>query len=508
VGEAAEALLTSSAAPIVLIRRLAGAPVAAGVAPGTPTLGVMLPAMPLHHLLLRACGFPVVATSGNLSEEPICTDEREAVARLGAIADLFLVHDRPIERHVDDSVAWVLRGEPRLLRRARGYAPLPVRLARELPPVLAVGAQLKSTVALGVGRQVFVSQHIGDLETAQSRAAFERVIADFLRLYDTVPAAIAHDLHPDYPSTRWAAAEAGGAESGARTAGTEALLAEIPRVAVQHHHAHLASCLAENDEEGTALGVIWDGTGLGTDGTIWGGEFLAGDARGYTRAAHLLPFALPGGDAAVREPRRSALSLLEQAFGGGAFGMGTLAPVASFTPGELRVMRQMLETGFQAPATTSMGRLFDGVAAVLGLCQRSRFEGEAAMALEAAADPRVRDAWEMPLAASPATGAEALDWRPLLRQLVAEMWDGVPIATLAARFHNTLADAAVEVARRVGERSVALSGGCFQNRLLAARTADALEQAGFRVLMHRLVPPNDGGISLGQVAVAAARMQG
>jgi hydrogenase maturation protein HypF len=495
VGDEAEALLTGPEAPIVLLRRLASAPVAANVAPGNPTLGVMLPAMPLHHLLLRACGFPVVATSGNLSEEPICTDEREAVARLGAIADLFLVHDRPIERHVDDSVAWVLRGEPRLLRRARGYAPMPVRVARELPAILAVGAQLKNTIALGVGRQVFVSQHIGDLETAQSQAAFERVIADFIRLYEASPAAIAHDLHPDYPSTRWALSPRGP-------------LADVPRIAVQHHHAHLAACLAENGVEGAALGVVWDGTGYGPDGVIWGGEFLVGDARGYRRAAHLLPFALPGGDAAIREPRRSALSLLHQAFGEHALEMGTLAPVATFTPGELRVMRQMLTTGFRAPNTTSMGRLFDAVAAILGLCERAGFEGQAAMALEAAADPHVRDAWELPLVADADTGAEALDWRPMVRRLVEEMWGGEPIGTLAARFHNTLAAAAVQVAKRVGEPRVALSGGCFQNRLLATRTASALEDAGFRVLMHRLVPPNDGGISLGQVAVAAAKLSG
>ncbi|HET7228549.1 MAG TPA: carbamoyltransferase HypF [Longimicrobium sp.] len=493
VGEEAEALLAGPEAPIVLLRRLGDAPVAANLAPGNPTLGVMLPSTPLHHLLLRACGFPVVATSGNLSEEPICTDEHEAVTRLRGIADLFVVHDRPIERHVDDSVAWVLCGEPRLLRRARGYAPLPVRVSRDLPPVLAVGAQLKNTVALGMGRQVFVSQHIGDLETAESQAAFERVIADFLRLYDAHPAAIAHDLHPDYPSTRWAALLAGET-------------ADAPRVAVQHHHAHLASCLAENGAGGTALGLIWDGTGYGPDGTIWGGEFLAGDARGYVRAAHLLPFALPGGDAAIREPRRSALALLRAAYGEEAFGMGTLAPVAAFTPGELRVMAQMLETGFRSTPMTSMGRLFDGVAALLGLCQRSGYEGEAAMALEAAADPHVHDAYEMPVITCAETGLDALDWRPMIRRMVADEWSGVRVDEIAARFHNTLAAAAVAVAARVGEPRVALSGGCFQNRLLATRTACSLENAGFRVLMHRLVPPNDGGVSLGQVAVAAARL--
>jgi hydrogenase maturation protein HypF len=493
VGEEAEALLASPEAPIVLMKRRADAPVCAGVAPGQPNLGVMLPATPLHHLLCRAAGIPLVATSGNLSEEPICTDEHEAVERLGGIADLFLVHDRPIERHVDDSVAWVLRGEPRLLRRARGYAPLPIRVAREMPTVLAVGAQLKNTVALGMWRQVFVSQHVGDLETAESRAAFERVIADFLRLYRARPAAVAHDLHPDYPSTRWAL-EAEGA------------LAGIPRIAVQHHHAHLASVLADNGVEGTALGMIWDGTGYGPDGVIWGGEFLAGDAHGYRRAAHLLPFTLPGGDAAVREPRRTALALLHATFGEVAFDLRGLAPVAAFDEKEMRILRQMMATGFRTPRTTSMGRLFDGVGSLLGLCHRAGYEGEAAIMLEAAADVHEQGVYELPLSGDAATGADALDWRPMLRRIVTEQMDGASVATISARFHNTLAAAAVEVAKHVGEPRVALSGGCFQNRLLATRTADALERAGFRVLLHRQVPPNDGGISLGQAMIAAASL--
>ena len=278
----------------------------------------MLPSTPLHHLLLAAVDAPLVATSGNLSDEPIATDEREAVARLGPIADLFLVHDRPVERHADDSVGWLFGEELQLLRRARGFAPLPVPVATTLPTVLAVGAHLKNVVGLGLGSEVVLSQHVGDLETPEALAAFERVIADLLRLWEAEPVAIAHDLHPDYLSTRWARRAAAGDESEGPL--PPAILAaaregRLRLVGVQHHHAHLASCLAENGAQGPALGVTWDGTGYGTDGTVWGGEFLLGDAAGFARVAHLRPFRLPGGDAAVKEPRRPALALLLELFG-------------------------------------------------------------------------------------------------------------------------------------------------------------------------------------------------
>jgi hydrogenase maturation protein HypF len=489
----AEAVMESPAAPIVLLARLPGAEIAREVAPGNPTLGLMLPPTPLHHLLLRAAGFPLVATSGNLSEEPICTDEAEAVERLGGIADLFLVHDRPIERHVDDSVAWVLRGQARLLRRARGYAPLPVRLTEPVPPVLAVGAHLKSAVALGLGRQVFLSQHIGDLETPQAYAAFERVIADFLRLYDARPVAVAHDLHPDYLSTRWA------------DAADEVLGPEVRRIAVQHHHAHLAACLAENHASGSALGVIWDGAGLGPDGTVWGGEFLLGDAAGYERVASLLPFRLPGGDAAAREPRRVALALLWEMLGAEAAERIDFAPVAALAPAERALLAQMLEREVRSPVTTSMGRLFDGVAALLDLRQTASFEGEAAMALEHAADADAHGAYALPLLPPAADGGPLrLDWRATLATLLEERARGIDPGRIAARFHDALVGGILAVARHAGVEQVALSGGAFQNRLLTERAARALERAGHRVLLHRAVPPNDGGIALGQVAIAAA----
>lgn len=492
ISPAAAALLESAEAPIVLLPRLGEETVARAVAPGRPELGLMLPATPLHHLLLRAASAPLVATSGNLSEEPICTDELEALSRLAGMADVFLVHDRPIERHADDSVVRIAAGAPRVLRRARGYAPLPVAVAEELPVILAVGAHMKTAVALSVGRQVFLSQHIGDLETPEAMGAFTRVIADFTKLYDASPVLVAHDLHPGYPSTRWA-------EEWAVAHG-------IPSVAVQHHHAHLVSCLAENETPGTALGVTWDGTGYGTDGTVWGGEFLRGDAGGFTRFAHLRPFRLPGGEAAVREPRRAALAVLFEVLGGDALSREDLPPVCAFSQHERTLIAQMLETGLNAPLTTSAGRLFDAVAALLGLSQRTRYEGQAAMALEAAADPREEAAWPLPLV--PREGAPALlDWGPLLHALLEDLGHGVNAGRLAARFHNSLVDGIVRTAEAAGETRVALTGGCFQNRFLLERASERLSALGFTVLLHREVPPNDGGISLGQVLAGAHHLK-
>ncbi len=513
----AEALLISPEAPIVLLRKLteraADAPAdpsrrqavtcscdhpvtpASSVAPANPYFGVMLPYTPLHHLLLREAGFPVVATSGNLSDEPICTDEAEAMQRLAGIADVFLVHDRPIARHADDSVAWIVAGAPRLLRRARGYAPLPITLKEAIPTILAVGAHLKNTVALSVGRQVFISQHIGDLETPEALAAFERVIVDFLRLYEARPVAIAHDLHPEYLSTKWANERGISPDP-------------CPLIPVQHHHAHLAACLAENQVDGPALGVTWDGTGYGTDGTIWGGEFLLGDAAGYARVAHLRPFRLPGGEAAVREPRRVALALLWELYGEAALVMDDLAPIRSFRPAERRVLAPMLARGVNAPVTTSAGRLFDGIAALIGLHQEVSFEGQAAMALEFVADGCEMAAYETEIKGQAAGGREqslVLDWAPLVVAVLADLRRGIPQGIIAARFHNALIEAMVAVAQAVGQPAVALTGGCFQNRLLTERGAERLARAGFRVLLHRQVPPNDGGISLGQVVIAAAQ---
>ncbi|MCJ7491410.1 MAG: carbamoyltransferase HypF, partial [Dehalococcoidia bacterium] len=335
-----ERLLTSPESPIVLLERLPKSAMAPSVAPDNPYVGSMLPYTPLHHLLMRELGFPVVATSGNLHDEPIVTDEAEAVEAIAGIADRFLVHDRPIERHVDDSVVRVQLGREMVMRRARGYAPLPIIVRRALPPLLAVGGHLKNTVAVSRGSEVILSQHIGDLETAKALFAFRKVITDLLSLYEVTPVAIAHDAHPDYLSTQWAKR------------------APYPAVAVQHHHAHLAACIAENDVDGEVLGVTWDGAGYGDDGTLWGGEVLLGDASGYRRVAHLRPFRLPGGEAAITEPRRTALGLLHEI---GA-GFDLLPPPSDAPPlseSDLALLDQMLARGVNSPVTTSAGRLFD-----------------------------------------------------------------------------------------------------------------------------------------------------
>jgi hydrogenase maturation protein HypF len=477
-----ERLLLAPEAPIVLLRRKAGANIAAAVAPGNPYLGVMLPYTPLHHLLLAELGFPVVATSGNCSDEPICTDEHEALARLAGIADVFLVHDRPIVRHVDDSVVRVVMGREMVLRRARGYAPLPVEVAESLPPLLAAGGHLKNTVAVSVGRQVFLSQHIGDLETAPALEAFRGAASDLPRIYNVRPEAVACDLHPDYHSSRFA--ERAG----------------VPVVRVQHHYAHILACMAEHGLAGPVLGVAWDGTGYGTDGTVWGGEFLRVTGTGFKRVTHFRRFPLPGGDRAVREPRRSALGLLYEMFGEETFCKSELAPLRAFSARELAALRVMLAKGLNAPRTSSAGRLFDAVGSVLGLRQAAAFEGQAAMELEFARDGvETGESYPFRIAGG------AVDWGPMLLEILREAARGDPAARVAAKFHNALADMVVAVARQVGQETVVLSGGCFQNATLLEATVSRLRAAGFLAHWPQRIPPNDGGIALGQVLAAARR---
>ncbi|MCM2270646.1 MAG: carbamoyltransferase HypF, partial [Thermoanaerobaculia bacterium] len=509
------ALLTSPAAPIVLLVERPGSPLAPSVAPGTPHVGVLLPTTPLHHLLARDCGFPLVCTSGNLTDEPIAIGDAEALTRLGGIADLFLGHDRPIARHVDDGVAWIADGAPQWLRRARGVAPLPVRLPADGPTLVAVGAHQKDVAALALGRQLFLSQHLGDMETPEAHAAFERVILDLMRIYEAVPAAIAHDLHPDYPTTQWARRAA--LADGGLLARAGLAPAALPLVAVQHHHAHLAAALAEHGVAGAALGLTWDGTGYGADGTIWGGEWLLGDAAGFERVARLRPFRLPGGDAAVRAPWRVAAALLAQLDLSSEEIARALPAFAALATGERRVLRGMIGGGLRSPWTSSAGRLFDGVAALVGLADEISYEGEAAMRLEHAADagphdpyPHAFSAVDEPTGFAPAQRPSRelleLDWRPMVRAIVAERARGVAPARIAARFHATLVAAGAEIADRLGAGVVALTGGCFQNRRLTSALGARLRADGRRPLVHRQVPANDGGIALGQAAVARARL--
>lgn len=495
VSELEARLLTAPESPIVLLSRREGSGrrvIAENVAPANPYLGVMLPYTPLHHLLMREIGFPVVATSGNLSDEPILTEEHDALRRLGGIADLFLVHNRPIVRHADDSIVRVMMGRELLLRRARGYAPLPVDCGRTVPGILGVGAHLKNTVALSVGNSIFVSQHVGDLENRESFMSFQRVIQDFRRLYRTEPARIAADMHPDYLSTKYAK------DSG------------IPLIQIQHHFAHVAACMAENEISGRVLGVSWDGTGYGPDGTVWGGEFLLTDGGSFTRVAAFRKFRLPGGAAAVKEPRRAALGVLYEIMGDGVFGRKDLIPVGAFSDSELRVLAKMLGNDIHSPWTTSAGRLFDAAASLAGLRQRMRFEGQAAMELEFAAfREKTDESYPFFLNRTDAgnTGKEAFitaDWEPLVAAMINDVRDQIPLARIARRFHNTLVEIIVETARAVGEERVVLTGGCFQNRLLTERSVVRLRAEGFKPYWHQRIPPNDGGISLGQV-VAAGR---
>jgi hydrogenase maturation protein HypF len=488
-----ERLLRSPEAPIVLLRRgKAPSALSGQIAPRNPCLGAMLPYTPLHHLLMAELAFPVIATSGNVSDEPISIDEHEARQRLGHIADLLLVHNRPIVRAVDDSVVRVMMGRELVLRRARGYAPLPVALRRgkqNSPAIFAVGGHLKNTVALAAGRQVFISQHIGDLENVLTFEAFLRVGADLQRLFETKPAIVGADAHPDYLSTKFAAE----------------LLAERPLlrgVSVQHHSAHVLACMAENELEPPVLGVAWDGTGYGLDGTIWGGEFLLVTETSIARRAHLRQFPLPGGEKAIREPRLIAMGLLREIFGEDVFALDVLPPGITFSASELAAMKVLLRGSLHSPLTSSVGRLFDGVAALAGLRQKVSFEGQAAMELEFLLEGiETNEAYSFKFcgAGQSANDAFILDWQAVIEGILGDLKRGSPGAEISAKFHNALVEAIIGVARRVGQNQVALTGGCFQNRYLTERAVQRLEQEGFRPYWHQRVPPNDGGIALGQI---------
>lgn len=488
------ALLCASSRPIVLLRRQRSrgrlAP-AEAVAPGCPTLGVMLPSTPVHHLLLRQVGRPLVMTSGNRSDEPIAYDDADALARLSGIADVFLTHDREIRVRCDDSVTRVAGRHELPVRRSRGQAPRPVRLPTPCAePVLAVGGQLKSTFALGRGRDGLVSHHLGDLDDLSAYRAFCRDIDLYEQLFSIAPGLIAHDLHPAYGSTRYAV-ERAGAEG----------LGTLP---VQHHHAHVASCMAEHGLDEPVIGVAFDGAGFGDDGTVWGGEFLIGDARGVERAAHLRPVALPGGDQAAREPWRMALAHVLDA------GLDPAALERRVGKDCVRTVTRMIGRGVNSPQTSSVGRLFDAVAAIAGVTDRVSFEGQAAMQLEWLAG-EVEPDGGYPYGLEPTGGRLTVDTRPMVTAAVRDAACGRSPATIARRFHGGLADAVegvcVHLRHHTGIGAVVLTGGVFLNVILTVDCEARLIRHGFRVFRHRVVPPGDGGVSLGQLAVAAARSQ-
>jgi len=456
------ALLEARARPIVLVQRRPGARLAPSVAPGTPWLGLMLPYTPLHHVLLHDFGAPLVMTSGNRSDEPIAFDDDEVRERLAGIADSFLAHDRPIHRRCEDSVDRAAHP----VRRSRGYVPealpLPVAAPR---PLVAAGPELKATFCVARGANAFLSPHLGDLDSELAYRAFLADLDLYLAMLGVEPEVVAHDLHPEYLATKWA------------------LEQDAELVGVQHHHAHAAACLAEHGEQGPALALVFDGTGYGTDGTLWGGELLRCDLVSFERLASLDPVPLPGGEAAIREPWRVAAAHLERA--------GLDVPWERW-----RLVRESLSVN--APLSSGMGRLFDAVAAVLGVREEVTYEGQAAIELELLAGDTVADPYPWQLG----------DATQLVTNCYLEVLGGRPRAEIAAAFHETVAAAAAEACLEAREpKSVVLSGGTFQNLRLLAATRSRLEGHGFRVLTHRRVPPNDGGISYGQAAVAAAGLQ-
>lgn len=488
-----EAVLASPRRPIVLLRRKPSADGPADeVATGQAHLGLMLPYSPLHHLLIRER--PLVMTSGNLSEEPIARDNDEAIERLGPLVDGFLLHDRGIHVVCDDSVVRVFRGVELPIRRSRGHTPFPVVLPSEPPSILAVGGELKATLCVTKAANAYLSQHIGDMANLETMQAFERALEHLRSLFRTDPAMVACDMHPGYLSTQWAQ----------RYADRQ----KIPLIPVQHHHAHISSVMAEHGLAGDAsvVGVAWDGTGYGTDGTIWGGEFLVAGYRDFERIGYLRPILLPGGDAAIKRPYRSALAHL---FAAGLEWSSDLPCVVACPQAELKLLRRQLEGGLNCVPCTSMGRLFDALASLTGICQSTTYEAQPAMELEA----RTGDCSYKPYAVNvPDAFPLVLDPRPLFTSVIADLRSHSSLETIASRIHATVTQWLVSGCRRIREHTgldtVALSGGTFQNVLLLKQAVEKLEEDGFRVLTHRLVPPNDGGIALGQAAIAAARSPG
>ena len=488
-------LLQSSQAPIVLLRKIqqevslrSNLLLSEHIAPDNPYLGCMLPSMPLLHILSRMLNRPLVATSGNLSEEPICIDNAESFSRLKGIADYFLVHDRPIIRHVDDSILQVVCDAPVVLRRARGFAPLPVDIRKNVEGILATGAHQKNTVALGVGTSAILSQHIGDLDSKISSMTFEKTIETLRSIYNAPIKSVVCDAHPDYASSRYA-----------QTLGVKLLQ-------VQHHHAHVASCMAQWGIRQDVLGICWDGTGYGADGTIWGGEFLLTDGSDYQRLAHLNLFPLPGGELAVKEPRRSALGLLFSLCDGNFEEYNDLSCVKAFSSKELTVISQMIKQKINTPLTSSMGRLFDGIASLIGLCHQASFEGQAAMALEfQALENLALNPYSYRIVSQQNNKVLGIDWTDIVKGVIKDIRMGKDAGRISTRFHQTLVEIIIDLARRSKRSGIVLTGGCFQNKWLTQKAVDRLRQEGFTPYWHKEIPANDGGISLGQMFIAANR---
>jgi hydrogenase maturation protein HypF len=480
-------LLTSPRAPIVLLRRKPGSGIAPEVAPKNNYLGVMLPYTPIHHLLMSDAGKRLVMTSGNLSEEPIAGDNEEAMQRLSNLTDYFLFHDRDIHSRYDDSVIFANGGQAQPIRRARSLAPYPIKLPMKSIPVLATGAQEKSTFCLARDHYGFLSQHIGDLDNIETIQHFEETIDLYKRLFRVEPAAIAHDMHPDYLSTGYALRHKD----------------QLPLIAVQHHHAHVASCMADNEIMGEVIGIAFDGSGFGPDGTVWGGEFLVADYAQYKRFGHFEQLPMPGGELAIRKPYRLAIAYLKSLLGS----LPALPFMKGLSSSEVNMVLQQLERKINAPLTSSCGRLFDVVSALLGVCQTITFEGQAAIELEMRSASSGSDD-VFPYYVERIDGVWQVHLKPMFERIVKHLIEGASVAGIAETFHTTIASIAASVVSLISQETgigdVVLSGGCFQNRLLLTKTIASLTKTGVRVFIHKKIPCNDGGISLGQAAIAAA----
>jgi len=476
--------LLSSEAPIVLLRKKKDLKIADNVAPQNPCLGAMLAYTPLHILLLDILNGPIVATSANLSEETICIDNDEALSSLKYLADSFLIHNRDIAHHVDDSIVRIMADREMVLRRARGFAPLPIFFKDVKDSVLAVGPHLKNTIAFSNKKNVFISQHIGDLETPKTFETFEKTIEDLTKIYKVNPKLIVCDEHPNYLSTQFAQQS------------------NLPKERIQHHYAHICSCMAENEIDDEVLGVCFDGTGYGQDQTIWGGEFLKVNKDGFKRFAHFSPFPLPGGEAAVREPRRSAAGLLYHVFGEKIFNQKNIESLNAFKREELLNLRSMIKRKINSPLTSSVGRIFDAVSSLLGFRHYIDFEGQAAMDVEFAIfDEESTSAYSFDVKKRESLVIEELFVRDILQDIKA----GVEKGLIARKFHDTLVDIIVAVAMRSGLKKIILTGGCFQNKYLLERSIQRLRKEGFLTYWHQRIPTNDGGISLGQIAAASKK---
>jgi len=469
--------LRSHQSPIVLLKRLNSCNLPESVAGDSNLLGIMLPASPLHYLLAHDFKRPLIVTSGNRSNEPICINDEEALAQLGNIADYFLSHDREIIRPLDDSIVRIINNQPTILRRARGYTPFPITISQPIDEAIAVGGHLKNTVAVSLGKQLILSQHLGDLNSVASQQLFQQTLTDLHSFYSLNPLVVSHDLHPDYHSSR-----------------TIQALPQKKQV-IQHHYAHILSCMAEHNLQKPVLGFAWDGTGLGTDNTVWGSECLLATRHEFQRIAHFREFSLVGGNKVANEPRRSALGLLYEIYGEELF-KKNFTFLSAFSRQELKLLQQSLNKQLNTPKTSSMGRLFDAVASLLDLCHLNQFEGQAAMLLEQlAVTSETKDQYSFKLLGN---NPVIIDWQNLFVALLTDL-NQLHKADIAAKFHNTLAKIILQIANNFQQPLIVLTGGCFQNKLLVEICVKELEQFGFSVYTHQKVPPNDGGLALGQL---------